>query len=128
MKMYDPQPDAFYCDEETLTEQEHKDSCDINKMIHAALRGQNIRGATSEPVYGYDDTTMDGLTHRINKQQLEESLYQMALTTELTEEAIKKLPPHIQQKFGFRAHKPKTNEPNEQKPMAPPTPEISKPI
>ena len=35
---YKPGKSPFYTDDEVLTEQEHLDSCDINKMVYAAAR------------------------------------------------------------------------------------------
>ena len=67
---YQPSKNAFFTNEEELTEQEHLDSCDINKMVKNAMRGMQVRGGRN-PVYGYDDMTMGGLKHRILKQQLE---------------------------------------------------------
>ena len=67
---YTPTKYAFHTEGDSLTDQEYKDSCDINKMIAAALRGQDIRGSGPQQ-YGYDDTTMDGVRFRIEKEQLD---------------------------------------------------------
>lgn len=88
-------------------EQEHKDSCDINKMLRNAARGIQVRGNSAEPVYGYDDTTLDGVTHRINKQNLERELKKTAETAELSEEELKLIPESIKKQFGFKAKKVK---------------------
>lgn len=84
-------------------EQEHKDSCDINKMIKNVQRGLDIRGSGPQQ-YGYDDTTMDALTLRIQKQQLEEEL-KRAQNIEFTEEEIKHIPEQVQKKFKFKTKK-----------------------
>lgn len=81
-------------------EQEHKDSCDINKMIKNVQRGLEIRGSGPQQ-YGYDDTTMDALTLRIQKQQLEEEL-KKAQSIEFTEEELKAIPDKVKQKFKFK--------------------------
>jgi len=104
-KMYEPTKHAIFFKPSELdicpegAEQEHKDSCDINKMIAKAARGQDIRGNPSEQIYGYDDTTMDGLTHRINKEQLEREL-QSTMSTELfTQEEISLMPKSVVERF-----------------------------
>lgn len=83
----------------SLTEQEHKDSCDINKMIKNALRGQDVRGGGSGQ-YGYDDVNMDALTFRIQKQQLEEQLQNGP--KEFTQEVLDLIPESIKNKFGYK--------------------------
>lgn len=83
---------------ESLTEQEHLDSCDINKMLKAASRGQHVRGGKT-PKFGFDDTTMDGLQHRIQKQRLENELQQTFSNHEFTEEQINAIPDSVKEKF-----------------------------
>lgn len=106
-------------DPESLTEQEHIDSCDVNKMLRRAAQGYQIRGNKSELVYGEDDTTMDAVQFRIKKAELEKELTEKAKTTELTEEEAKYLSPEVQKKFGFKVKpkKPaqKNDEPNDDK-------------
>lgn len=89
----------FHTEGPSLTEQEHLDSCDINKMIKNILRGMDVRGSNPGQ-YGYDDTTMDGLTFRIQKQQLEEQL--SSGEKEFTKEQLDLIPKSIQEKFGFK--------------------------
>lgn len=84
---------------DSMTEQEHLDSCNINKMIKNALRGMDIRGGGSA-VYGYDDTTMDAVQFRIQKQQLEEQLN--AGQKEFTAKELELIPNSIVEKFGFK--------------------------
>lgn len=99
-------------DEESLTEQEHKDSCDINIMMRKINNGQQIRTANSELLYGYDDTTMDGLQHRIMKQKIEQDLQQISQDQEFTEAELNVIPESVKQKFKLRKKVPQ-NDPNE---------------
>lgn len=94
-------PFATVIEGESMTEQEHLDSCDINKMIHAVHRGQMIRGG-KPPQYGYDDTTMDGVTHRIKKEQVEKELSTIARENEFTQEELDKIPENVQKRFKFK--------------------------
>lgn len=96
-----PSKHAFYTEGETLTEQEHSDSCDINKMILSARRGQQIRGG-SPPQYGYDDMTMDGVQHRIKKAQIERELSSISSENEFDEKILDKIPESVKQKFKFK--------------------------
>lgn len=109
--LYKPSKWAIVNDEPSLTEQEHKDSCDINKMIRAIERGQQVRGGR-EQQYGHDDLTMDALQHRILKQQTEESLTELFENNELSEEDIQKLPQAVIQKFKIRKKAAQTNDDN----------------
>lgn len=84
-----------------LTEQEHKNSCDINVMMKSLARGVEVRG-NGNLTYGYDDTTMSGLELRIQKQNLERDLAETAATHEFDEEEFKQIPEHLQKKFGFK--------------------------
>lgn len=93
-------------------EQEHKDSCDINKMIKNVQRGLEIRGSGPQQ-YGYDDTTMDALTLRIQKQQLEEEL-KKAQNIEFTEEELKHIPDQVQKKFKFKKKAKNGDQKNDQ--------------
>lgn len=109
-KMYDPNPDAFYCTPSELdlcngAEQEHADSCDVNKMIKRAANGQTIRTSLSQPIYGYDDTTMDAVQYRIQKEQLEKDLNETAKSGELDEAFEKHIPEGIKKKFGLKFKK-----------------------
>lgn len=86
--MYDPAsiPHGFDTGPESLTEQEHKDSCDINKIIGRMARGLNVNTKKLAP-WGenfVDDTTMDAVKHRIQKEKIENDL--KALASEPIEE------------------------------------------
>lgn len=110
---YKPTKHAFHFDEEDVqTEPEHQDSCDINKMIGAIHRGQMVRGGPA-PQYGYDDTTMDGVQFRIEKQRLEEELSEIAEKHELEEEIANQIPPDVRKKFGFKTKKPNSSAKND---------------
>lgn len=87
---------------DTLTESEHQDSCDINKMLLNASRGMDVRAGRANQ-YGYDDMTMDGLQFRIQKQDLEERL--SSGQKEFTQEELDLIPKAIQEKFGFTLKK-----------------------
>lgn len=102
-----------------LTEQEHKNSCDINHMMRSLARGVEVRGSNNLS-YGYDDTTMSGLEMRIQKANLERDLAETAKTHEFDEEEFKQIPEHLQKKFGFKQKSPKkpddqNDEPNDEK-------------
>lgn len=84
-----------------LTEQEHKNSCDINVMMRSLARGVEVRGNQGLQ-YGYDDTTMSGLELRIQKQNLERDLAETAATVEFDEEEFAQISPDLQKKFGFK--------------------------
>jgi len=117
MIKYTPSKFAFHTEGETLTEQEHKDSCDINKMIRSVKTGQMVRGGGSAS-YGYDDTTLDAVTFRCQKQQLEAELEETFATIELTEKDeanLKSVAPDITKKFKIRKAVQKPAEPNEPK-------------
>ena len=80
-----------------MTEQEHIDSCDINKMVKAAARGQQVRGSKNPLQYGYDDTTMDGVSLRIEKERLEKEL-----ADGVSEETHKILPDHLKKRIKIK--------------------------
>lgn len=84
---------------DSLTEQEHTDSCDANKMLLNAARGMSVRGG-AQPQYGYDDTTMDGVQFRIQKEALERELANGP--KEFSEEELELIPKPIQEKFGYK--------------------------
>lgn len=102
---------------ESLTEQEHKDSCDINLMLKSIDRGQMVRGGGSQE-YGYDDTTMDAVQLRILKANLEEAL--LNGQKEFSKEELDLFPNNLQEKFGLKLKKEaaqlksKNNEPNDE--------------
>lgn len=96
-----PSKHAFYTEGDSLTEQEHADSCDINIMLKSAARGLQVRGS-GEPQYGYDDTTMDAVQFRIQKARLEEELAETAKANEFLEKELDLIPKSIREKFGFK--------------------------
>lgn len=109
---------------DSLTEQEHKDSCDINIMFRKMQNGQQINGGP-QPVYGYDDVNMDRVRINIDKQNIEQQFASELQESEFTEEQLKAIPDSLKKKFQGniklrKAEKDvtknaKTNEPNEQK-------------
>lgn len=103
---------ATIIDDESPTEQEHKDSCDINKMMLSLSRGLEVRGSRV-PQYGYDDTTMDGVQFRVEKERLERDLAETARSHEFSEEEFEALPEAVRKKFDFKkkqAKKPDAND------------------
>lgn len=100
--LYTPAPDAIYCEGESLTEPEHAASCDVNKMIIAASRGQDVRGSQSQAQFGYDDTTMDGLTFRIEKERLERELKQTLDEVDFSDEEEKHIPEEVKKRYKIR--------------------------
>lgn len=100
-----PHRTEFHFDpEEELTEPEHADSCDINKIMKSIHRGQPVR-AGSQPRYGIDDTTMSGLEFRIQKQKLETELAQVSETHEFSEEELSHIHPKVRENFKFKTRK-----------------------
>jgi len=93
-------------------ETEHADSCDINKMVRNAANGIPVRGSSSSLIYGEDDLTMDALTHRIKKQQVEAELSELA-KIELEEDVFDKIPANIKKKFGFKKRSKKQSKNND---------------
>lgn len=106
---YKPSPYAYCTTGDSLTEPEHKDSCDINKMIANILRGLDVHGGGSL-TYGYDDVTMDGVQYRILKEKTEAQLQKIAAETEFSDEEIKHVHPDVQKKFKFKTKAPKKND------------------
>lgn len=105
MIKYKPGRVPFICEGDSLTEQEHRDSCDVNTMLRRAANGQPIR--TSSVTYGSEDMNLDLTQHLINKKRVEENLTQLARENEFDEEDLKKIPESIQKKFGFKKAKTK---------------------
>lgn len=121
---YKPTKHAFYTEGDSMTEPEHLDSCDINKMVKSALNGQQIRGSSAPHIYGHDDTTMDGVHHRILKDQTEAEL-RAASKTELPSEFESHFPPKVREKFGLKfkasaAQAPASPETSTPEPKTPP--------
>lgn len=102
-------------DGEPSTEQEFKESCDINIMLRNAHRGQQLRGGGST-TYGHDDIGMDATALRIQKADLEEAL--LSGQKEFTAEQLAVIPKHIQEKFGYKlkasSPEPKNNDLNDE--------------
>lgn len=103
-KLYLSSDYAIYPEGNSLTEQEHTDSCDINKMVKNAARGLQVRGGP-QPQFGYDDTTLTGLDVRIQKQQLEESLHKISSENEFSPEELQHIPNDVKSKFKFKTKK-----------------------
>lgn len=116
MIKYSKSPYDIFTEGESLTEQEHLASCDINLMLKASDRGIQVRGG-ADPVYGYDDTTMDAVQFRIQKADLEEKL--LNGQKEFTAEELKLFPPDIVEKFGYKLKQ-------ESKPDEEPVPKATK--
>lgn len=95
---------AFHTVGESLTEPEFQKDCDINVMFRRLHQGQPV---STKPTsgFGYDDTTLDGLSFRIQKQRTEEELAQIAKTHEFTEEELRYIPEKVKKKFSFRQKK-----------------------
>lgn len=91
---------ALINNEESLTEQEHLESCDINIMIYNAHRGMEIPGG-GPTEGGYDDTTLSGLDLRI---QLDQDLNKMA-EEGITKEEYNNLHPTIRRTKKFKLKK-----------------------
>lgn len=111
-RMYELSKHATIIDDEEVTEQEHKDSCDINKMMLSLSRGLEVRGSGT-PQFGYDDTTMTGVQFRIEKEALERDLAETARSHEFSEEEFEALPEAVRKKFEFKkkqAQKPDAND------------------
>lgn len=104
---------ALIIEGENMTEQEHKDSCDINKMVKSAARGLQVRGSSTGPWADgtIDDLTIDRTQLNIQKQHLEAELTAFASQNELSPDELKHVPSHVQKRFGFKAKKPVENTP-----------------
>lgn len=114
-RMFEFSPYAIHNDEPSLTEQEHINSCDANKMIKAAMNGQTFRGTTSEPQYGYDDTTLDAVQYRIQKEALEKELNDISSTHEFEPQELNYIPDPVKKRFKFKQkNKQMELKPNEQ--------------
>lgn len=103
-------PHDLVCTDDHLTEQEHIPLCDVNRMVKNAMKGQAVLTSNSQPVYGYDDTTMDGHNLRIQKRALEEQLQEFAQNNELSEDEAQHIPKTIQEKFKIRVKKSKASD------------------
>nr|QJB21696.1 MAG: hypothetical protein [Microvirus sp.] len=102
---YDPKKikHGFSTGKFTLTEPEHTDSCDINKIIGRMARGLDVRTKKLAP-WGEqytDDTTIDGTQHRIKKEQIENDLAALAKEP-IEDEHFELIPKTLREKFGFK--------------------------
>lgn len=87
--------------ENVLTEQEHKNSCEIHKIMSSITRGQHTRTKKIGP-WGeqhQDDMNMDLMTHKIQKDRLETELEKQFRETEFSEEEAQAIPPSVQKKY-----------------------------
>lgn len=126
---YLPKPGvhAIKTEGESLTEPEHAKSCDINVIMKNVARGLHVRGGP-QPQYGLDDTTMDGVSFRITKEQTETELRNLARENEFEEIDLNLIPKSVREKFGFKEKKKPTQTPpknddkpkNDEKPAASP--------
>lgn len=114
--LYKPTKYAIHFKDDSLTEQEHLASCDINQMMKSAMRGANIRGSGRDPQYGEDDMNLSQLDVRIKKAALEEELNSIAQNAELEEEALKHIPKSVQEKFKFKIKKKQDKSKNDDEP------------
>lgn len=113
--MYQLDEHAIHCPVvpgEPAVEPEHAPSCDINLMMKNALRGAQVRGSGIEPTYGYDDTTMDAVSFRIQKAEIESQLREVATSHEFTAEELSKFPESVRKYFGFRLKKESNDTPD----------------
>lgn len=110
MITYEAKKGAFFTEGLSLTEQEHMDSCDINIMIKSIARGHPVRMG-KEPRFGYDDTTIDPVILRIQKEKIEADLTALAASGEISEDEVKHIPDHIRKKFDFKTHKKDSKKP-----------------
>jgi len=119
--MYKPSKHAkFFDPKEGVTEQEHKDSCDINKMIKAVNNGQMVRQANMGPWFdnpdgtpgAFDDTNLDGLHHRIRRQRMIDQVILDIKSGPMDQEAFNQLPEKVQQLYLQHGVKLKRAEPN----------------
>lgn len=106
----------------SLTEQEHLDSCDINKMVKAASRGMQVRGGP-EPKYGDDDTTMSQLDVRI---ELERNL-DIVNNHEFEQKELDHIPKSVQQQFKLRKKQATNDDKTTNQPSSPATPPTTPP-
>lgn len=90
-----------------LTEQEHKDSCDINKMMRNLKQGRQVRGRNNIQ-YGSDDTNMTMLQLLSEKQDLEVELTKLSQSHEFTQkelDLIDQINPKFKKQFKLRLKK-----------------------
>lgn len=113
--LYSPTKFAFFTEGDPITEPEHKDSCDINKMMSNAIKGLQVRGGPP-PVYGEDDLTMDALTFHIKKSELEKELRKNSEQLEFTKEELELIPKNVREKFSFKSKNDLNESKNQQKP------------
>lgn len=111
---YKPTKHAFYTEGDSLTETEHQESTDINKIMKDILNGKQVRTGP-EPVFGEDDLNLTAVQHRINKQKIEDELQQIAAEHEFSEEELKHVPKKVQEKIKFKTKKRRSNDDHTQR-------------
>lgn len=107
MIQYFPKKTALFITEEPITEQEHKDSCNVNLMLKNLRRGGDVRRRKLAP-WGEqytDDTTMDSVQFRIQKEELEKNLSKTAQSHEFSEQELNSIPDSVKSKFKFKLKK-----------------------
>lgn len=122
--LYSPTKFAFFTEGDPVTEPEHQDSCDINKMMRNALKGLQVRGGPN-PVYGEDDLTMDAVSFHIQKQNLEKELNEIAEKHEFDPKELDLIPKKVRDKYKFKI-KNELNDKKTEIPKVPETPETAK--
>lgn len=124
---------ATHNTEPSLTEQEHKDSCDINVMMKAVNRGYTVRGALHEARYGVDDMNYDRMQHEMTKEQINAHFASLPSDHEFSPEELSLIPKDLIKKFGLKvkkaqAHAAKNNDDKTtMKNAAQPKPESNEP-
>lgn len=112
MILYKPSKHAFFTEGDSLTEQEHTDSCDINKMMRNLERGYNVRMSKTGPWHdgATDDLTMDSVSYRIAAEENLRELNRIVSEDELDEDVLKIIPDSVKQKFKFKTKKKASSE------------------
>lgn len=107
-------PCGLSFEDDSLTEQEHMPSCDVNLMVRDASRGMMVRG---QPIagYGYDDMNMSQLDVRMAKERLQSDLEKIASEQEFSEEEFAAIPQNVKEKVSFRVRKKQTQGQNDDK-------------
>lgn len=112
---YTPSKYAYYTSDEILVEQEHAVECDANVIIKRAANGQSVRTRVPGP-YGYDDTTLDGVQHRIIKEQLKEELDE-TLEQEFDEQDAEKIKSALPENYAKKVKIKRKQDPDLSKSM-----------
>lgn len=104
--LYKANKDAIMPVGESLTEQEHLESCDINRQVERARRGLPLIGSANEPRYGVDDTNLDLMQVKNALRDAEARMNEVPKDS-LSEEELAHVPEGVRKKFGLKA-KPKS--------------------